>query len=109
VPHLAFQPDALSDERVMSMDDVRTSYYLRLRAFDRAGVLADVTRILADLEISIDAMMQKEPREGEEQVDIIILTHQSLEKNVNAAMAKIEALPAISGKIARIRLEELSK
>jgi homoserine dehydrogenase len=109
VPHLAFQPDALSDERVISMDDVRTSYYLRLRAFDRAGVLADVTRILADLEISIDAMMQKEPREGEEQVDIIILTHQSLEKNVNAAMAKIEALPAISGKIARIRLEELSK
>ncbi len=109
VPHLAFQPDALSDEQVMSMDDVRTSYYLRLRAFDRAGVLADVTRILADLEISIDAMMQKEPREGEEQVDIIILTHQSLEKNVNAAMAKIEALSAISGKIARIRLEELSK
>ncbi|MES2000577.1 MAG: homoserine dehydrogenase [Pseudomonadota bacterium] len=109
VPHLAFQPDALSDEKVMAMDEVRTAYYLRLCALDRPGVLADVTRILADLNISIDAMMQKEPAEGEEQVDIIILTHQSLEKNVNAAMAKIEALPAIKGKIARIRLEELSK
>ena len=109
VPHLAFQPDALSDEKVIDMDEVRTAYYLRLCALDRPGVLADVTRILADLDISIDAMMQKEPAEGEEQVDIIILTHQSLEKNVNAAMAKIEALPAIKGKIARIRLEELSK
>ena len=109
VPHLAFQPDALSDEKVLAMDEVRTAYYLRLCALDRPGVLADVTRILADLDISIDAMMQKEPAEGEEQVDIIILTHQSLEKNVNAAMAKIEALPAIKGKIARIRLEELSK
>ena len=109
VPHLAFQPDALSDEKVIDMDEVRTAYYLRLCALDRPGVLADVTRILADLDISIDAMMQKEPAEGEEQVDIIILTHQSLEKNVNAAMTKIEALPAIKGKIARIRLEELSK
>ena len=109
VPHLAFQPDALSDEKVLAMDEVRTAYYLRLCALDRPGVLADVTRILADLDISIDAMMQKEPAEDEEQVDIIILTHQSLEKNVNAAMAKIEALPAIKGKIARIRLEELSK
>ncbi|WP_124950385.1 homoserine dehydrogenase [Sulfuriferula thiophila] len=109
VPHLAFQPDTLSDEPILAMDDVRTSYYLRLRAFDKPGVLADVTRILADLDISIDAMMQKEPQEGQELVDIIILTHQSVEKNVNAAMLKIEALPAISGKIARIRLEELNK
>ena len=109
VPHLAFQPDTLSDEPILAMDEVRTSYYLRLRAFDKPGVLADVTRILADLDISIDAMMQKEPQEGQELVDIIILTHQSVEKNVNAAMMKIEALPAISGKIARIRLEELNK
>jgi homoserine dehydrogenase len=109
VPHLAFQPDTLSDEPILSMDEVRTSYYLRLRAFDKPGVLADVTRILADLDISIDAMMQKEPQEGQELVDIIILTHQSVEKNVNAAMVKIEALPAISGKVARIRLEELNK
>ena len=109
VPHLAFQPDTLSDEPILAMDEVRTSYYLRLRAFDKPGVLADVTRILAELDISIDAMMQKEPQEGQELVDVIILTHQSVEKNVNAAMAKIEALPAISGKIARIRLEELNK
>ena len=109
VPHLAFQPDALSDEPILPMEEVRTSYYLRLRALDRPGVLADVTRILADLDISIEAMMQKEPHEGEENVDIIMLTHQSVEKNVNMAMAKIEALPAICGKIARIRVEQLGK
>lgn len=109
VPHLAFQPDTLSDDPILAMEAVRTAYYLRLRAFDKPGVLADVTRILADLDISIDAMIQKEPHEDQELVDIIILTHQCVEKNVNAAMLKIEALPAISGKIARIRVEELNK
>ncbi len=109
VPHLAFQPDTLSDEPILAMDDVRTAYYLRLRAFDKPGVLADVTRILADLDISIDAMVQKEPHEGQELVDIVILTHTCLEKNVNAAMVKIEALAAISEPVARIRLEELAK
>lgn len=109
VPHLAFQPDTLSDEPILPMDEVRTSYYLRLRAFDKPGVLADVTRILADRGISIEAMMQKEPQEGQQFVDIIILTHQCVEKHINAAMQKIEALPAISGKIARIRMEELNK
>ncbi|WP_162085416.1 homoserine dehydrogenase [Sulfuriferula nivalis] len=109
VPHLAFQPDTLSDEPILAMDDVRTAYYLRLRAFDKPGVLADVTRILADLDISIDAMVQKEPHEGQELVDIVILTHTCLEKNVNAAMVKIEALSAISEPVARIRLEELAK
>jgi homoserine dehydrogenase len=74
VPHLAFQPDALSDAPILPMEDVETSYYLRLRVLDRPGVLADITRILADLSISIDAMVQKEPGEGEEQVDIIMLT-----------------------------------
>jgi homoserine dehydrogenase len=107
VPHLAFQPDALSDTPILSMDDVETSYYLRLRVFDRPGVLADVTRILADNHISIDAMIQKEPSEGEEQVDIIMLTHLCREKNINAAMKKIEALDSVAGKITRIRLEEL--
>jgi homoserine dehydrogenase len=109
VPHLAFQPDTLSDEPILAMDDVRTAYYLRLQAFDKPGVLADVTRILADSDISIDAMMQKEPHEGQELVDIIILTHQCVEKNVNAAMLKIEALAAISAPVARIRLEELAR
>ena len=108
VPHLAFQPDALSDEPILPMSEVRTSYYLRLKAFDKPGVLADITRILADLEISIDAMMQKEPHEGEELVDIIMLTHITVEKNIDQAMARMEALPSISGKVTRIRLEELN-
>ena len=109
VPHLAFQPDALSDIPILSIEDVRSAYYLRLKAFDKPGVLADVTRILADLDISIDAMMQKEPSEGEELVDIIILTHITVERNINAAIAKIEALSSISGLLTRIRLELLNK
>jgi homoserine dehydrogenase len=108
VPHLAFQPDQLADTPILPMDEVRTAYYLRLRAYDRPGVLADITRILADSEISIDAMVQKEPAEGEEQVDIILLTHITVEKNINAAIAKIEALDAVAGKVMRIRLEELA-
>ena len=107
VPHLAFQPDQLTDTPILSMDEVETSYYLRMRVFDRPGVLADVTRILADHHISIDAMIQKEPSEGEEQVDIIMLTHLCREKNINIAMKKIEALDSVDGKITRIRLEEL--
>ncbi len=108
VPHLAFQPDRLSDLPILPMDDVRTAYYLRLRAKDQPGVLADITRILGDLSISIDAFLQKEPAEGEQEVDIIMLTHITVEKNINQAIAKIEALPAISGSITRIRLEELN-
>jgi len=108
VPHLAFQPDQLANTPILPMDEVRTAYYLRLRAFDRPGVLADITRILADSNISIDAMVQKEPAEGEEQVSIILLTHITVEKNVNAAIAKIEALDAVAGQVMRIRLEELA-
>jgi len=108
VPHLAFQPDQLTDLKVLPMDEVATAYYLRMRALDKPGVLADITRILADLDISIDAMMQKEPAEGEKQADIIMLTHVALEKHVNAAIAKIEALGSIEGRVTRIRLEELN-
>jgi homoserine dehydrogenase len=108
VPHLAFQPDALSDTPILPMDEVETAYYLRLRVLDRPGVLADITRILADLSISIDAMVQKEPGEGEDQVDIIMLTHLTIEKNINAAIARIEALPVNLAKVTRIRLEELA-
>ena len=75
VPHLAFQPDQLSDVPILPMGEVATSYYLRMRVQDKPGVLADITRILADRDISIDAMIQKEPPEGEEQTDIILLTH----------------------------------
>jgi len=109
VPHLAFQPDQLADLPILPMEEVRSAYYLRLRALDKPGVLAEVTRILADLEISIDAMMQKEPAEGEDAADIIILTHITVEKNINQAIAKIEALPTIDGKVIRIRMEELGK
>ena len=108
VPHLAFQPDQLSSTPILPMGEVETSYYLRLRVQDRPGVLADITRILADLQISIDAMVQKEPHEGEDQVDIIMLTHLTVEKNVNSAIAKIENLPVVIGKVTRIRLEELN-
>jgi homoserine dehydrogenase len=108
VPHLAFQPDQLSDTPILPMEDVETAYYLRLRVLDRPGVLADITRILADLSISIDALLQKEPEEGEEQVDIIMLTHRTVERNVNAAIARIEGLPSNLGAVTRIRLEELA-
>jgi len=109
VPHLAFQPDRMSSLKVLPMEEVVTAYYLRMRVEDRPGVLADITRILADGAISIDAMVQREPAEGEQQVDIIMLTHQTKEKAVNAAIAKIEKLPVITGKVTRIRLEELGR
>ena len=109
VPHLAFQPDQLSDIAILPMGEVETSYYLRLRVHDKPGVLADITRILADLGISIDAMVQKEPHEGEAHADIIMLTHRTVEKHVNAAIAKIEALPVVAGKVTRIRLETLDQ
>jgi homoserine dehydrogenase len=108
VPHLAFQPDLLSNIPILSIEDVETSYYLRLRAMDKPGVLADITRILAGLDISIDAMVQKEPNEGEDQVDIIMLTHLAVEKNINSAIIKIEKLQAVMGNVTRIRLEDLS-
>jgi len=107
VPHLAFQPDAMVDLPILPMADVITSYYLRLRVDDRAGVLADVTRILADQEISIDAMIQREPAEGEVQTEIIMLTHQTRERNIDAAIARIASLAAVKGAIVRLRLEEL--
>jgi homoserine dehydrogenase len=107
VPHLAFQPDRMSSMPILPMEEVVTSYYLRMQVADRPGVLADITRILADASISIDAMVQREPAEGEQQVDIIMLTHQTREKSINIAIAKIEKLPVVTGKVTRIRLEEL--
>jgi len=107
VPHLAFQPDRLSDTPILPMDEVETACYLRLRVLDKPGVLADVARILADGKISIEAMVQKEPNAGEEQVDIVMLTNVAPEKNVNAAIARIEALPVVVGKATRIRIEHL--
>ena len=107
VPHLAFQPDQLADTPILPIGEVETSCYLRMRVLDQPGVLADITRILAGSKISIDAMVQKEPGKGESRVDIVMLTHRALEKNVNQAMAKIEKLSTVVGKVTRIRLEEL--
>ena len=107
VPHLAFQPDQITDVPVLPIEEVETSYYLRLRVLDKPGVLADITRILADQSISIDAMLQREPEEGESQTDIIILTHLTIEKNVDTAIAKIESLDSVTGKVIRLRLENL--
>jgi homoserine dehydrogenase len=108
VPHFAFQPGQLADTPVLPMGEVETRYYLRMKVQDKPGVLADITRILADLRISIEAMVQKEPRVGEVEVDIIMLTHLTVEKHVDAAIAKIEKLPVVVGKVTRIRLEELN-
>jgi homoserine dehydrogenase len=108
VPYLAFQSNSLSDLPVLPMAEIVTSYYLRMHVADKPGVLADVTRILADLTISIDAMLQKEPAEGETQTDIIILTHQTKEKNIVAAIEKIEKLDSVFGAVTKLRLEELS-
>lgn len=107
VPHLAFQPDALSNLPILPMDRVETAYYLRLCALDEPGVLADVTRILGDLGISIEAMIQKEPPEGVSDVLIILLTHPVVEAQMNAAIQQIEALSSIRAEVVRIRLESL--
>jgi homoserine dehydrogenase len=107
VPHLAFQPDELADIAILPMSEVTTSYYLRMRVADQPGVLADLTRILADGAISIDAMLQKEPAEGETHADIIMLTHQTQEKKVLAAIARMEGLPTVLGQVTKIRLENL--
>ncbi|MFN7536438.1 MAG: homoserine dehydrogenase [Burkholderiales bacterium] len=108
VPHLAFQPEALSDLPILPMTAVATNYYLRLRVANQPGVMADITRIMADAGISIDALLQKEPAEGENQADIIILTHTTTEGVMNGAIAKVEALNTIQGKVTRIRQEDLN-
>jgi homoserine dehydrogenase len=107
VPHLAFQPDALANLPWLGIEDTVTSYYFRMRVADRPGVLADIARILADHRISIDAMFQREPSEGENQTDIILLTHEALERDVNAALGRIETLPTVLAPVIRIRQEEL--
>jgi homoserine dehydrogenase len=107
VPYLAFQSNEMADTPILPMSEVTTSYYLRMRVADKPGVLADVTRILADASISIDAMLQKEAGEGETQTDLIILTHETQEKHIDRAIAAIEQLDTILGKVHRIRLEHL--
>lgn len=107
VPHLAFQPDQLEDLKVLPIEESRCGYYMRMRVDDKPGVLADITRILADNEISIDSLLQKAPAEGETQTDIILLTHETVEKYADRAVALIEALPVVAGRITRLRVEQL--
>jgi homoserine dehydrogenase len=108
VPHLAFQPDQMSDQPVLPMSEVVTSYYLRLRVADQPGVLAKVTGLLAEAGISVDAMLQREAGEGEKQTDLIILTHSVREGTMNDVLAKMQQLPTILAPIIRIRKEELA-
>ncbi|MFO0232279.1 MAG: homoserine dehydrogenase [Burkholderiales bacterium] len=108
VPHLAFQPDAMADLPILPISEIESAYYLRLRVADEPGVLADVTRILADARISIDAVLQREPAEGERQTDLILLTHVTVEKRCDDAIRRMEALTTVVSKVTRIRLEDLN-
>jgi len=108
VPHLAFQPTELSDTPVLSMEEVETAYYLRMRAEDKPGVMARVAGILGNAGISIEAIEQKEPAEGETHVQLVMLTHRVCEKHMNRAITEIEALPTINGPVTRIRVEYLA-
>ena len=108
VPHLAFQPGELQDTRILPIDEVVTAFYLRLQVADQAGVLARITGILAERDISIDALLQRESIEGEAQTDVIILTHDTVEGRMNQAIAQMQALPTVLAPIVRIRKEELS-
>jgi homoserine dehydrogenase len=107
VPHLAFQPGALHDTRILPMAEVVTAFYLRLQVADQAGVLARITAILAEREISIDALLQRESAEGEKQTDVIILTHDTVEGRMDEAIAQMQALPTVLAPIVKIRKEEL--
>ena len=108
VPHLAFQPDALADTPILPIDQVQTSFYLRLRVADEAGVLARITGILAENGISIDAVLQRESADGEKQTDLIILTHETVEGRMRAALATMQALSSVLAPIVNIRKEELA-
>ena len=107
VPHLAFQPDAIADTPILPMDEVVTSYYLRMQVQDNPGVLADITRILAEAGISVEAMIQRPSLDGGYTVPLIMLTHQIVEAKMNRAIAQIEQLKAIQGQVVRIRMETL--
>ena len=108
VPHLAFQPDAMNDTPILPMDQVQTAFYLRLRVADQAGVLSSITTILAEHEISIDAVLQRESAEGESQTDLIILTHDTQEGRMSQALARMQALSTVLAPIVKLRKEELA-
>ena len=108
VPYLAFQSNALDSTPVLGIDDVVSSYYLRISAHDKPGVLSRVAQILSDLGISIEALIQKEPAADQDHVPVIILTNRTQERLVASAIAQIEALDSIEGEVVRIRVESLA-
>ena len=108
VPHLAFQRGAMQDTPILGIDDVVTAFYLRLQVADEKGVLARITGILAENDISIDAVLQRESAEGEKQTDLIILTHDTVEGRMKKALAQMQVLPTVLAPIVKIRKEELS-
>jgi homoserine dehydrogenase len=108
VPHLAFQPDALTDTPILPIEQVQTAFYLRLRVADEAGVLSRITTLLAENDISIDAVLQRESADGEKQTDLIILTHDTIEGRMRTALAAMQALPSVLAPIVSIRKEELA-
>ena len=108
VPHLAFRPDAMNNTPILPMEAVQTSFYLRLQVADEAGVLSRITTILAEHDISIDAVLQRESAEGEKQTDLVILTHETLEGRMNEALAKMQALQTVLAPIVKLRKEELA-
>ncbi len=107
VPHLAFQPDELSDTPVLPIDAIETAYYLRMTARDEPGVVAAVAGILSEAGISIEAIKQQEPAPDQTEVALVMLTHRIVERRMNEAIARIEALDTIVGGVTRIRVENL--
>ena len=108
VPHLAFQPDELAELPILPMERVETAYYLRITALDQPGVMARIAGILGEEGISIEAIQQKEPAEGDTHVPLVMLSHRVLEGRMNRAIARIEALDSVKGAVVRIRMETLA-
>ncbi len=107
VPYLGFQESAIIDLPILPREEIETTYYLRLTVEDKPGALADITNILAKQNISIEALIQKEPHHGETKLPIIMLTQKTIEKEMDAAISAIENLSSVTGQVTRIRLETL--
>ena len=108
VPHLGIAAESVSPLSIQPMEEIHSGYYLRLSAVDKPGVLSDITQVLSKLGISIEAVIQKEPEEEQEQVSVILLTDRTVEKQINRAIEQIEALQTVAGKVTRVRVESLS-
>jgi homoserine dehydrogenase len=109
VPHLAFQPNELSDMPILPIEEVETAYYLRIQVEDKIGVMAKIAGILANAGISIEAIQQKEPGEETTTLSLVMLTHRVIEKQMNEAIREIESLDSVVGEVMRIRVEQLAK